>query len=316
MKVHDRIRGALYGYALGDALGVGCEFMTRPEVQYHYPDGLRHFSQIIRDAHRIQWEQGDWTNDTELLVLFLEAIMENDGFDLLHIARRLKDWFDNVDSDVSPVYRAVLRAPEWAERPIKVAHEVWQNRRIREASNDATYRSIVAALTTKARDLDERVRQLVLMTNDDSRCVSTATVLARMAHSLLHTGEPATYDALAGICYSIDTRTIPYLDAAYKGSLEDLELDDEDTQAYTRKAMAAALWPIWHCDNAADSIYCIIEAGGDADSNAALAGALAGLRYGVDALPEEAKKMKQFDRLENLTRRLMDYMETKEIISK
>ena len=41
MAVFDRIKGALYGVAVGDALGGPLEFMSREAVHRAYPDGLR-----------------------------------------------------------------------------------------------------------------------------------------------------------------------------------------------------------------------------------------------------------------------------------
>ena len=39
--VFDRIKGALYGVAVGDALGGPLEFMPREAVRRAYPEGLR-----------------------------------------------------------------------------------------------------------------------------------------------------------------------------------------------------------------------------------------------------------------------------------
>lgn len=308
MNKIDRIKGALYGFALGDALGVGTEFMTRDEVNAYYPEGLNSFDQIIRDAHRCQWEPGEWTNDTRLLISFLNPILDSGEYNLNSLALNLKKSLNELEHDLTSVYRLVMSAPGWEDNPVKVAHNVWKEHGLTEASNDSVHRGLVTGLLSSKELIDDRTRQLVLMTNDDTRCVSSAMLIARMANSLLHTGEPASYIELAAVCHPVDTRTIPFLDIAYRGSLEDLDLDDEDTLAWTRKCMAAALWPIWHCDNAADSISMVIHEGGDADTNAALAGALAGLRYGYDALPEEKTRIVGAERIDQLVDKIVEYL--------
>lgn len=42
----DRFRGCLYGQAIGDALGLGTEFMIDEDIAWKYPHGLQHYKQI------------------------------------------------------------------------------------------------------------------------------------------------------------------------------------------------------------------------------------------------------------------------------
>lgn len=75
----DRFRGCLYGQAIGDALGLGTEFMTDEDIAWKYPHGLQHYKQIYQDRHRKRWEIGDWTDDTDMMLCIADAVIEDKG---------------------------------------------------------------------------------------------------------------------------------------------------------------------------------------------------------------------------------------------
>ncbi|MCC8038340.1 MAG: ADP-ribosylglycohydrolase family protein [Bacteroidales bacterium] len=59
MSTLDRLKGCAYGQAIGDALGLGAEFMTRAEVEKRYPEGLTDYSQIVQTSHTSRWRPFD-----------------------------------------------------------------------------------------------------------------------------------------------------------------------------------------------------------------------------------------------------------------
>lgn len=311
MELNDRIKGALVGFAYGDALGLGTEFMTHEEAAHYYPDGLRRFSDIIRDPHRVQWRQGEWTNDATILYILLESILEEGSLQVHRFAHKFKEWRDNETRDEIACIRACLKDPEWAEHPMATAHRVWQTSGLYEASNEALARSIAIGLTSPAETLDKDACIIVLITHDDSRCSASSVVMARMIRALLLTGEPAPLETLREGCNIYNARVRPFVDMAYNGDIKGLAIDDEETMTWTRKSMGCALWSLWHHDNAADTIHSVIDLGGDSNTNAALAGALAGMRYGYDSLPEEINNMKGLEYLLELSDRLTEYIDRK-----
>ena len=311
MTIMERIKGALYGFALGDALGLGTEFMTRDEIKAQYPDNLRSFDGYVRDSHRGQWKRGQWTNDTELVLDQIRSILRVGELDENEFARDFKDTVRRLSVDVHPVLNTIMSTPGWEENPVECSREKWRVMGFCPFNNEALHRGLVAGLTTTGKEVFDWARRMVLTTHSDSRCIATAAILAIMANRLLYTGEPASYDDLVSICYSVDGRAASYLDIAVNGTLEDLHLDDEDTLAAACKGMAAGLWPLFHCDNAADYIYTVMDQGGDADSNAAISGMFAGLRYGYDALPPQKEELAGKEKLDELAAELTEYIDGK-----
>ena len=58
-SLKNKSKGVLFGGAIGDALGLGAEFMTKAETAKYYPNGLHDYSQIVQDYHRSRWRKGD-----------------------------------------------------------------------------------------------------------------------------------------------------------------------------------------------------------------------------------------------------------------
>lgn len=307
MNFSDRIKGAIFGMALGDALGLGTEFMNVDEIKFHYPDGLHHFSQIIRDAHRSMYRRGEWSNDTAVNLVLLRSILDCGQFDVRHFAHSLKDWFSEDTYDMPEFYNRLFEYEGWEESPLEITHRVWKENNMRNARNEALPRALITGILGAPRLLGNTL-DIISVTHDDTRCAATGLIVATMADSLLRTGEPASYEILKNIAQTYDGRAFDALYKAYNGELKDLELDDHDNIWQTRKCMGASLWTVWHCNSAEETLYKIIHAGGDADTNAAVAMGLAGLKYGYNALPEEVKNLQHFDNLSELTDKFIEFM--------
>lgn len=63
--------------------------------------------------------------------------------------------------------------------------------------------------------------------------------------------------------------------------------DDEKSMGYTLRTLGAALWAYWHATSYKEGILKIVLSGGDADTNAAVAGAILGAKFGINQIPDE-----------------------------
>lgn len=54
---------------------------------------------------------------------------------------------------------------------------------------------------------------------------------------------------------------------------------------YTLKTLSVAIWALFHAQSFEDGLLSIVNAGGDADTNAAVACSILGAKFGYDSIP-------------------------------
>ena len=91
--LYDKVCGVIFGQAIGDALGLGTEFMSYNEVLKYYPQKLTSYNQILQDRHRIRWKAGEWTDDTDMMLCIADAMIEDKDICLNRVAQNFKQWF-------------------------------------------------------------------------------------------------------------------------------------------------------------------------------------------------------------------------------
>lgn len=295
MSIPNRIAGCLYGYAIGNALGLGTEFMTRDEIAHRYPDGLHDYKDIIRDSHRSAWARGAFTDDTELTLMLIDSILSKGRPDYRHYAVKLKDWFENTSAiNLDHEMRWILSDEDFVDNPHDTAQRIHARLTLPIASNEHLGRAMVLGIWG-GKDMEQNVLDNCNLTNCDPKCHATSLVIASVARQLLWYRHEPVYEHLWGICQRVAPGIIPFLEIARDGRIEDLDLDNETTYMSTVKAMCAALWAMWHYKDPMEAVDRVIHEGGDSDTNGALTLGLFGLKYGVNRLPG--------DKIENLVGR-------------
>ena len=116
-----------------------------------------------------------------------------------------------------------------------------------------------------------------------------AFIVSSIIHALVFEDRILDYEDVIGIAKQYDERIVPFIDLAYHEGLDSLCLDDEKSMGYTLRTLGAALWAYWHATSYKEGILKIVLSGGDADTNAAVAGAILGAKFGICHIPDEWK---------------------------
>ena len=144
--IKERFLGTIFGQAVGDALGLSTEFMSKQEVERFYPNGIENYSQIVQDDHRRRWQRGDWTDDTDMMLCILDSFVACQTVDILDIARRFKEWMMNGGMGIGRHTYNVMALGDYTSNPQKAAEIIWKMGKKKAAANGAVMRTSVVGL--------------------------------------------------------------------------------------------------------------------------------------------------------------------------
>ena len=304
----DRVRGCLLGLAVGDALGTTHEF--RVMEQPPYPALAAGPATDVVGGGPFQLAPGQVTDDTQLAVCLARNLAEHGRFELDDVARRYVAWSDHA-FDIGNQTGAAIRGLRRGEAASSAGLGVWRQSGRRAAGNGSLMRTAPLAIALggvdRARLIDASIAESMI-THADPRCLlacaafdcAIAAAIEDPGSSLVGVGREALR---VGARRLGATWTDPMdrehleraevelesdLDAAGSESpdVHGVELHLYKTAGFVRVAFRLAFWHAMHTRSWRDAVVDVSSRGGDADTNAAIVGALLGARDGASAIPE------------------------------
>jgi ADP-ribosylglycohydrolase len=300
-----RAAGALYGLAAGDALGMPTQSLPRPAIVARYGPLLGEFQPGPPDHPLAAGRPaGTVTDDTEQAVLLAALIIEGHGrVDAAELAARLLAWEDSMRARGSldllgPSTRQALAA-------LLAGAEVAEAGRL-GVTNGAAMRITPAGIATPCGDLGVLVDRVVeasrVTHNTGVALAGAAAVAAAVSAGIEGASVPEAVQVAVGAAALAAGRGhwVAAADVAARiswaaGLVAGRGLDEVmeivytlvGTSLATQESVPAAFAVLaavpgdpWLACRAAASL------GGDCDTIAAMAGAIAGACHGVDAFPE------------------------------
>lgn len=263
-QLFDRIKGGLYGVAVGDALGGTTEFMSAKEVEAKHG----YLTEIIGGG---VWslEPGEVTDDTMMTLCVAEGILENPKEPMEAIGRRFMAWYESRPKDIGNIIRHVFEKYEgdWFEAAFVAHMDMGQS-----GGNGSLMRCLPAALAySDPADMERVTTMQSRMTHYDPRCAEACILYNRIAERLLQ-GENLRAAILAEAAGS-----------EYEGVIE--AQPDCPPSGYVVHTFRWVLHILLHAPDFAGVVQQAANLGGDSDTIGAIAGGLAGIHYGYEGIP-------------------------------
>ena len=266
-------------------MGLGTEGMTDEDMAWKYPNGITRYSDIFQDRHRKRWKIGDWTDDTDMMLCIANAVVKDKGVDFTSIARNFKEWADGEPMGIGENTYKVLSFADYVDKPFEASKMIWEMSHRQSSANGGLMRTSIVGLFPKA--VEECAEKICRLTHYDPRCVGSCVIVSQLIHSLVYAEEPMGYYQIVDIGRKYDSRIEEYIDLSINNDdIKALDLQNWDC-GYTLRTLAAALWAYWHTQSFEEGLLAVVRAGGDADTNAAVACAILGAKYGFHSIPSE-----------------------------
>ena len=304
LNLPDLVKSALFGVAVGDALGVPVEFKPRSYFKDSPVTDLIGYGTYNQPP-------GTWSDDSSLTFCLAESLQH--GFNLQDIANNFVKWnqggFWTAHGSVFDIGMATSAALHKVGRGVPAQQAGGTDED--SNGNGSLMRILPLLFYIYDKPISERfelTKQVSSITHAHPRSVAACFYYLEFARLLMQGKDKfEIYNELKStisIFFESQEDLTPEI-TTYERILNDdifsLEESDILSSGYVVHALEASMWCFLTTDNYKDAVLKAVNLGRDTDTTAAITGGLAGLLYGFDSIPshwsENIAKSKDIEQL-------------------
>ena len=211
--------------------------------------------------------------------------------------------------DIGGQTRSALALVAKGEPPLEAGRIAWLNSGKQAAANGSLMRTAPIGALFAGSDHERRIASLddSATTHFDPRCrlacaafnaaIGTAVLSKSGAQAMWQAAQDEIAPAAELIAGQYEADELEAAVSALRSDLDAATRDDPELygpelhlhhhEGFVRIAFRLAFWELLHRDTFRDAVLDAANRGGDADTNAAIVGALVGSRVGLEGIPKE-----------------------------
>lgn len=292
------VYGAIFGFAVGDALGLPVEFMSRDQLKLKPMTGMRGFGSHLKPL-------GTWSDDTSLTLCTMDSLCE--GLDYLDMMNKFLDYYEHgkyaaqdVAFDADIITSQALWRFSNGIPPLECGSTLEKD------NGNGSLGRILPLLfylkskypdfiNNKGMDIIHKVSSLTHgHTHSKLACgiyLSIASMLCNSKESILKCvikGAKAALDYYARKEENTELKAelghFYFITTKYFYRRREYEIKSTSNVVET---LEAVLWCLVNSHSYKSCVLKAVNLGGDTDTIAAIAGGLAGIYYGYKDIPKK-----------------------------
>lgn len=290
----DFVKGAVFGLAVGDALGVPVEFVPRDTLKQCPVTDM-----ISGGAHN--QPAGTWSDDTSMTLCVLQSLAVK-GIDYEDQMKRFEDWLwnasntaDNLVFDVGNTTKFAIFKHAQGTDPLDCGDDSEFS-----YGNGSIMRIVPVALFLikhyKDCALNDTTAHIIhnasKLTHAHKRCLMACGIYCSIVFELYNSGANVN-SVKKGIEKALEyykcNRNFSslYDDFVMLENIEKMSEDDIGSSGYVIDTLFASVLCLLKTDSYEKAVLKAVNLGDDSDTTAAVTGALAGLIYKTEGIPQK-----------------------------
>jgi len=288
--ITNKVKDGILGFVVGDAMGVPNEFKSRGHLKENLVTEMKGFG-----SHPVP--AGSWSDDSSMMIATIDSIINKNEIDNKNIADNFVSWvkdakytpFNYVFDIGGTCLKAITTYKETGTNPAKCGLG-----KIDDNSNGSLMRILPIAYYAYYKQLTDKdilrlVKDISSITHKHEISILGCYIYVKYVICLLSgKNKEKSYSIIKKLDYSkFKESSLKVYERILKDDISKLKLSEINSSEYVVDTLEATLWCFLKSSSYAQNVIAAINLGDDTDTIGALTGAIAGIMYGYENIPED-----------------------------
>lgn len=286
-EMENRLYGGIFGFCIGDMLGVPVEFSSRKERDEDEVKELRAYGTYHQPF-------GAWSDDTSLMLCFIDAF--NKGFSMNRLAENFASYFSEgkftpygemFDIGIA-TQNAIVNIIQGVE-PVNCGGITEKDN-----GNGSLMRILPLAYLCKNSNTEQMLKlieDVSSITHAHSRSKLACIIYVIFASKLIQGKEKMdayeeTIEFVRNNCYKNYANEFKNFELIMNKNIINCSREEIKSTGYVIDTLEAVFWLFFTKNSYEEMVLGAVNLGGDTDTIAAIVGGLSGIYYGFNELPD------------------------------